>query len=678
MSSKTRSGAFAALLCLCASAPALSASKTNSLVSGLELESFDRTARPQDDLNQFVNGRWLATTSIPADRSSVGSFDRLEETSTQQLRQIVDRLSRPGGSQDANDRAVVNLYRSYMATARLEHLGVKPLSTLLSTVDNIQTRADLAAAFGQLGRDGVIVPIAAQVHPHQKRSTEYVFDLNQSGLGLPDRDYYLGDDAALLKVRTAYKAHVARTLSLAGSKNAETAADDILAIETAIATKQWTRVENRDPVKTFNEVATSDLATALPDFDWARYFDAAGAHPLTVNVSQPGYFNALSGVLAAHPLSAWREYLRWQVLRSYSPFLTDRLARESFAFYGTVLEGTPKQKERWKRGVALVDRQVGEALGRRYAETYFPPASKARVEELVRNLIATYSADIDTLDWMGPETKRSAHAKLDKILLKIGYPDHWRDYSTLQISPEDLVGNVLCTTEFEYDRMIAKLGHPVDRSEWDMTPSTINAYYNPTVNEIVFPAGILQPPFFNATADDAVNYGAVGAVIGHEISHGFDDEGSQFDAEGNLSNWWTESDRSAFNQKAQALIAEYAAFEPVPGFHINGELTLGENIADNSGLTIAYKAYLRSLNGQTAPVLDGFSGPQRFYLGFAQVWREKARDEAIIELIKSDPHSMARFRILGTVRNQTGYFDAFGVTSADKAWVDPADRVQMW
>jgi predicted metalloendopeptidase len=408
-------------------------------------------------------------------------------------------------------------------------------------------------------------------------------------------------------------------------------------------------------------------------FDWTDYLAALQANPEQVNVSQPGYVHALSTVLASHPLSAWREYLRWQVLKTYSPYLSARLAHEHFAFYGTVLEGTPKPRERWKRGILLVDRQIGEALGRRYVETYFPPESKARVEQLVRNLLATYSADIDTLDWMGADTKQSAHAKLDKILLKIGYPDHWRDYSKLHIQADDLVGNVRRSARFEYARMIAKLGHPVDRSEWGMTPPTINAYYNPTLNEIVFPAGILQPPFFNAAADDAVNYGGIGSVIGHEISHGFDDEGSQFDADGNLMNWWTAADRAAFNNKAQALVAEYGAFEPVKGFHINGALTLGENIGDNSGVAIAYKAYVHSLHGQAAPVLDGFTGEQRFYLGFAQVWRDKSRDEMTIELIKSDPHSMAQFRVLAGVAAalaalpviywlaETGYFGPLSV-----------------
>jgi hypothetical protein len=674
-----RSKVLCALLSALVLTSAVGLPPSVGLNSGLDLAGFDRTVRPQDDLNAFVNGHWQLVTPIPADRSSTGAFDLLEENSTRQLHQLMERLiAAPAAKQDFNDRAVVAFYHSFMDTQRLETLGVRPVAELMAQIDAVQSRRALAAAFGRLAAEGISVPIDAGVHPHQKHSSQYVLDFNQAGLGLPDRDYYLSTEAMFVKVREAYQRHVERTLTLAGHANGAESAVDILAIETALATAQWTRVENRDPVKTFNEVLVANLPVQYSGFDWTDYLAALQANPEQVNVSQPGYVHALSTVLASHPLSAWREYLRWQVLKTYSPYLSARLAHEHFAFYGTVLEGTPKPRERWKRGILLVDRQIGEALGRRYVETYFPPESKARVEQLVRNLLATYSADIDTLDWMGADTKQSAHAKLDKILLKIGYPDHWRDYSKLHIQADDLVGNVRRSARFEYARMIAKLGHPVDRSEWGMTPPTINAYYNPTLNEIVFPAGILQPPFFNAAADDAVNYGGIGSVIGHEISHGFDDEGSQFDADGNLMNWWTAADRAAFNNKAQALVAEYGAFEPVKGFHINGALTLGENIGDNSGVAIAYKAYVHSLHGQAAPVLDGFTGAQRFYLGFAQVWRDKSRDEMTIELIKSDPHSMAQFRVLGTVRNQPGYYEAFGVQPSDRAWMAPSERVQMW
>jgi putative endopeptidase len=646
--------------------------------SGLDLSGFDWTVRPADDLNAFTNGHWLKQTVIPEDRASVGTFDALEQRSEQQLHALMDQIL-AGPAADPDSARIAALYASFMDEATIAQRGLKPLSEPLQRIQQAHSTADLVRLFAALGNENVMTPIAATVHADQKQPEAYTLDLSQSGLGLPDRDYYLSDDETLVKMRGQYKSHVERMLQRAGLPHAAEAAADVLSIETQIAKIQWSRVENRDPVKTYNKMTGSYLQQLAPGLDWQAYFMALGiAVPSTVTVSQPSYLEGLSRVFADQPLSAWKNYLRWHLLSAYAPYLPKAFDQEHFAFYGTVLEGTPAQKERWRRGIALVDKSVGEALGRLYVEAYFPPDSRSKVERLVRNLIATYAEDIDTLDWMGPATKQAAHAKLDALMLKIGYPDHWRDYGALHLDRHDLVGNVRRAALFESQRNLAKLGLTVDRTEWDMTPPTINAYYNPAYNEIVFPAAILQPPFFDPTADDAVNYGAVGAVIGHEISHGFDDEGSQFDAKGNLTNWWTEADRAAFTAKAERLVAEYSTFEPVPGFHINGQLTLGENIADNSGLTIAYKAYQRSLAGQTAPIIDGFTGPQRFYLGFAQVWREKARDNVTIELIKSDPHSMPSYRVIGTVRNQPGYFEAFDVKPGDAAYVAPSDRVQMW
>jgi len=646
--------------------------------SGLDLDGFDWTVRPADDLNRFVNGHWLQKVVIPEDRSTTGTFDALLERTEGQLHTIVDRVVANPATGDADTQKIAALYASFMDEHTIERRGLKPLATTFRTIDSVRGSAGLARLIARLGNEGVTTPLLVTTHPDQKAATEYILDLYQSGLGLPDRDYYLSDDETLRHIRAEYEHHIARTLRLAGSDDPARIAKDIVAVETRIARIQWDRVANRDPVKTYNRLTRDELKQALPDFDWAAFFDALGAQPSVVNVSQPGYLSALRDVIVATPLESWKQYLRWQVLRTYAPYLGHAFDREHFAFYGTILEGTPVQRERWRRGISLVDQAIGEALGRLYVADYFPPRSKTRVEVLVRNLIAAYSSDIDTLDWMGPETKRAAHAKLDALLLKIGYPDRWRDYGALVVDRHDLIGNVQRAAQFEARRNLEKLGHPVDRSEWDMTPPTINAYYNPSYNEIVFPAAILQPPFFDPLADDAVNYGAVGAVIGHEISHGFDDEGSQFDPSGNLANWWTGSDRAAFNAKAHMLVSEYGAFEPVAGFHLNGELTLGENIADNSGLAIAYKAYVRSLDGTTAPIIDGFTGPQRFYLGFAQVWREKARDNVVIELIKSDPHSMGRFRILGTVRNQPGFYEAFGVREGDASYAPPENRVLMW
>jgi hypothetical protein len=645
--------------------------------SGLDLAGFDWNVRPADDLNAFTNGRWLQKTSIPEDRASVGAFDALQQKSEQQLHTLIERVIASKAT-DADTRRIAALYASFMDEARIAHMGLTPLAASFSRIDKARANSDLVSLFAKFSEENIVVPIGISVHPDQKDAKAYVLDLSQSGLGLPDRDYYLSDDETLTKIRSQYQDHIARMLKKIGVQEAVQAAKDVMTIETAIAQAQWTRVENRDPVKTYNKMSRAELHTLVPQVDWTAYFQSLEISSQAVTVSQPTYLSSMGDLLAKTPLPMWKNYLRWHVLSAYAPYLPKAIDEEHFAFYGTVLEGTPVQKDRWRRGIALVDQAVGEALGRLYVEAYFPPASRARVETLVHNLIATYGLDVDTLDWMGPATKQAAHAKLNGLLLKIGYPDQWRDYTGLELKRNDLIGNVQRATRFESKRNFAKLGQPVDRREWDMTPPTINAYYNPSYNEIVFPAAILQPPFFDPEADDAVNYGAVGAVIGHEISHGFDDEGSQFDASGNLQNWWTESDRTAFTHKAKRLVSEYSAFEPVPGFHLNGELTLGENIADNSGLAIAYKAYLRSLNGNEGPVIDGFTGAQRFYLGFAQVWREKARDNVMIELIKSDPHSMPQFRVLGTVRNQPGYFEAFDVKPGDKSYVLPEDRVQMW
>jgi putative endopeptidase len=661
-----------------AAATATSSHGAPALRSGLDLSGFDWSVRPADDLNQFVNGHWLQKTVIPEDRSVTGTFDALLERTEGQLHTILDRVMTQPNSTDPDTRKIAALYASFMDERAINQRGLKPLEAAFGEIEALKDGRGLARLFAQLSNEGVTTPFMIMIHPDQKEARQYILDLSQSGLGLPDRDYYLSDDETLQHIRGEYEHHIERMLRLTGTKEPAATAKDIVALETRIAKVQWDRVANRDPVKTYNRTKRADLAQLLPGFDWEAFLSSLGAQPDVVNVSQPGYVSELGEVLNKTSMSSWKQYLRWQVLRAYAPYLAGKVDREHFAFYGTILEGTPVQRARWRRGIALVDQSIGEALGRLYVAEYFPPESKVRVEKLVRNLIAAYSSDIDTLDWMGPQTKKSAHAKLDALLLKIGYPDRWRDYSALVFDRRDLVGNVRRAAQFESRRNLAKLGQPVDRSEWDMTPPTINAYYNPSYNEIVFPAAILQPPFFDPLADDAVNYGAVGAVIGHEISHGFDDEGSQFDPAGNLTNWWTEADRAAFNTKAHMLVAEYASFEPVPGFHLNGELTLGENIADNSGLAIAYKAYLRSLDGTTPPLIDGFTGPQRFYLGFAQVWREKARDNIVIELIKSDPHSMGRFRVLGTVRNQPGYYDAFGVHKGDASYEPPEKRVLMW
>ena len=502
---------------------------------------------------------------------------------------------------------------------------------------------------------------------------------------MPDRDYYLGSEAQLRQTRAKYVQHVGKMLALAGAPapRAQADAKAIATLETTLARIQWTQVELRDPVKAYNKFPFDGLAALAPGFDWKAYLDGAGVSGKTdyVIVGQPSYVKAFAALLRRTPLPVWRAYFRWHVLSHYAPYLDKALVDENFAFYGATLTGAQQQRDRWKRGVSVVDGALGEALGKLYVAKVFPPAAKARMEELVKNLLTAYRQDIRTLDWMGPETKEKAELKLSKFATKIGYPSRWRDYSALEIVKGDLVGDVIRAESFEYARNVGKLGRPIDRDEWGMTPQLVNAQYNPEQNDITFPAAILQPPFFNAEADDAVNYGAIGAVIGHEISHGFDDQGSQYDGDGNLlapPGWFTQADLERFKAKAHALVAQYHEHAPVPGYPINGELTLGENIADNSGLAIAYKAYELSLGGKPSPVIDGYTGEQRLFLGFVQVWRGKTRDAAAIVYIKSDPHSPVQFRGLLPEMNQTPFHEAFGVKPGDKMYRPPADRVSMW
>ncbi|HWW19749.1 MAG TPA: M13-type metalloendopeptidase [Steroidobacteraceae bacterium] len=661
---------------------AAAAPASSALASGIDTQYEDSSIRPQDDIYKYLNGKWLASTQIPADKPGYGTFDKLFDESQDQLKQLVDVVSKnasaPAGSDEAKIR---DLYNSFMDEAHAESLGIKPLAPELARIDAIKSKQDIPELMGHLQRIGVTTPFTPGVHLDNKDATKYVFDLGQDGLGLPDRDYYLKDDDAKLKeIRGKYQLHVAHALEMLGDAQSRQEAAQILALETRLAKVQWTKVELRDPVKAYNKVELSALPTLAKGFDWHRYLVTAGVAGKVsyVIVSQPSYQTGFAKILQDTPLPVWKVYFRWHLLSDASPYLSKAFVDDRFAFYGTVLSGVPENRPRWKRGISLVDGSIGEGLGKLYVAKYFPPDRKARADELVRNLLAAYKQDIGTLDWMTADTKQQAQAKLAKIMVKIGYPSKWRDYSTLTIRADDLLGNVQRANEFEWQRNINKLGQPVDRGEWGMNPQTVNAYYNPEMNEIVFPAAILQPPFFNAAADDAVNYGAIGSVIGHEISHGFDDQGAQYDGDGNLRNWWTEEDHKRFDAKTKALVAEYGAFEPVAGYHLNGELTLGENIADNSGLAIAYKAYKISLAGKPAPKIDGLSGDERFYLGFAQEWREKLRDNYAVQLIKTDPHSMGVDRVLGTLVNQPGFYETFNVKAGDKMYVPPQKRVVIW
>jgi putative endopeptidase len=652
-------------------------------VSGIDTQYLDTSVRPQDDFYRYVNGKWLDTTQIPADKGSYGSFVQLNDDDQDELRGIIEALEQPGGAKDAEQQKIADLYASFMDEPTLQRLGLMPLQGELARVDALTGKQQIPALIAHLNRIGVTAPYTPSVHQDARDSSKYVFDLGQDGLGMPDRDYYLQNSAQLVKIRKQYQAHVERMMTLAGDTHAAADAHAIVQLETALARVQWTRVENRDPIKTYNKYPIAKLATLAPGYDWRAYLGASGVMGRTdyLVVSQPSYISAFNRLLRSTPLPVWKAYFRWHVLSDFAPYLSKQFVDEHFAFYGTALQGIQQNRPRWQRAVSLVGGSIGEALGKLYVARYFPAASKARMDQLVHNLIAAYRADIMTLDWMSPRTRQKAEAKLSKLTTKIGYPVKWRDYSALTIVKGDLLGDVIRANEFEYNRNLHKLGQPVDRTEWEMTPQTVNAYYDPEHNEIVFPAAILQPPFFNPKADEAVNYGAIGAVIGHEISHGFDDQGSQYDGDGDLLSppgWFTAADLAKFKARTRALVAQYSAYSPVPGYPINGKLTLGENIADNSGLAIAYKAYHLSLDGQTAPVIDGFTGDQRFFMGFAQVWRSKTRDNVAIMRIKSDPHSPERFR--GTIpeMNLAAFDTAFDVKPGDKMYLAPDKRVTLW
>lgn len=653
---------------------------SGTLNSGVDMQNIDSSIRAQDDFYDHVNGKWLKNAVIPADKASWGSFNQLSERTLEQLHQIINKLA-ADTSKDTNKQKIYAMYNSFMDESKLEKLGVTPLNSQMAKVDSINDKKQIPALIANLNRIGVNTPISIDIHQDARDSSQEIADLGQSGLGLPDRDYYLKDDDKNLKlIKQKYQEHITNMLSMSGDKNAKSDAAAIVKLETELAKIQWSKVENRDPVKTYNKFVLDRLPALMPLYDWDSYLTTTGLKNKVsyIIVSQPTYLQGLNSVIQQTPLSVWKTYFKWHLLSSYSPLLSKSYDKTNFAFYGTVLSGIPKQEPRYKRGIRQVENTLGELLGQLYVATYFPPENKARMEKLVANLMLTYKQSITSLDWMSDETKEHAEKKLSAMTLKIGYPVKWRDYSSLEIKPDDLVGNVMRSNEFEYQRDINKLGKPVDKTEWFMTPQTVNAYYNPEQNEIVFPAAILQPPFFNVNADDAVNYGGIGAVIGHEISHAFDDQGSQYDESGNLNNWWTKADHDRFTQKTRTLVEQYSAYSPLSGYHINGELTLGENIADNSGLSIAYKAYQLSLKGKAAPVIDGLSGDQRLYYGWAEVWRAKVRDTQVIKGIKTDPHSPPKFRGNGTLRNQPGFYDAFGVKATDKMYLPPEKRVTIW
>jgi putative endopeptidase len=647
--------------------------------SGIDTDELDPGVRPQDDLYRHVNGKWIARTEIPSDKARWGSFYLLAEEAEKAVQEII--LEAQNAPEGTEERKFGDMYASFMDEQRIEQLGATPLAADLATVDGVSSVPVFLATLGRLERAGVAGAFGLFVDNDPGNPERYLVFVEQGGLGLPDESYYR--DEKFAEVRQAYLAFVERMLTLAGIDDAPTRAARIFALETELAGHHWDNVRTRDSEKTYN-LKTWDQLSALAagaDLDlWLESLDAPTAAFAEVVVREPSFVVGLAEMLTEDRLDAWRDWLRWQVIRSSAAYLSSDFVEAHFDFYGRTLTGTPQMRARWKRGVSLVEGSLGEAVGRIYVERHFSPDAKASMDVLVGYLVEAYRASITSLDWMTEQTRARALEKLDKFTPKIGFPVKWRDYSSLSIDPADLIKNVRATSEFEFHRELGKIGNPLDRDEWFMTPQTINAYYNPGFNEIVFPAAILQFPFFDVNRDAAANYGAIGAVIGHEIGHGFDDQGSKYDGDGRLTDWWTEADRAAFEQRTASLIEQYDALAPVqvPEHHVNGALTIGENIGDLGGLSIAWKAYRLSLDGAEPPVIDGLTGAERFFLSWAQAWQMKLRDEEAIRLLAIDPHSPNEFRCNQIVRNIDEYYSAFGVTETDAAWLAPEKRVTIW
>jgi putative endopeptidase len=649
------------------------------VASGIDLGTFDRSVRPQDDFYKYVNGKWIERTPIPADKASYGSFDILFDKTERDLRAIVEETGKTGGAPGSDAQKIGDLYASFMDEARVEALGAKPLAGELAAIDAIATKADLARAFARLFKLGCDAPIVAFTEGDFKDPKSTAFFVYQSGLGLPDRDYYINDDAKLAEYRTKYLTFLASMQRLGGLSAPDASASDVMALETALAKSQWTNVELRDIAKMYNRFTVSDLAREFPGFDWAAWMTELKVSSLpAVVISQPSYVKAFTAAVSDWPVDRWRPYLRSSLIRGYAPFLPKAFVDARFEFYGRTLNGTPEQRPRWKRAVTAIDGNFGELLGRLYVARHFSPAAKSRMDQLVANLQRAYQDGIDHLDWMSADTKQQARQKLAAFRPKIGYPNKWRDYSKVQVVRDDLVGNMMRAQAAELEYQLGKAGKPVDPEEWAMSPQTINAGYNPVRNDVTFPAAILQPPFFNMEADDAVNYGAIGAVIGHEMGHGFDDQGRRFDGAGVMRDWWTEKDGEEFQKRTARLVKQFGAYEVLPGLKVNGELTLGENIGDLTGLVISYRAYHLALGGKPAPVIDGLTGDQRFFIGWAQVWREKMREDALRQQLLSNVHAPATVRGNGPLGNIPEFYAAFGVKAGDKLFIAPDQRTKIW
>lgn len=657
----------------------LASCSQKELTSGINKKNMDTLVKPGDNFAMYVNGAWMKTAKIPADKASYGAFDMLYDQSQKDVKAIIEEAAKGNNAEGSDEQKIGDYYASFMDRKGRDAKGIAPIQPELKAIDAIASYDDLAAYFGKANRAGVDIPFSVSVLADFKDPTKHTLITWQGGLGLPEREYYLSNDAKMTDIRQKYVAHIEKMFQLTNMPNPAESAAKIMALETALATQQMKKEDTRDIVKLYNAYAVKDLKTLMPDFNWTAMLKNAGVdREKKLVVTQVDYTKSLNNLIKNTPIDTWKTYLKWGVINGSAGLLTTALDKQNFEFYGKNLYGTESQQEDWKRAVEMVNGGLGEVVGKVYVKKHFSPEAKERMTQMVKNLLKAYAESIKTLDWMSAATKKEALKKVDNFMIKIGYPDQWRDYSALKIAKNDLYGNATRATEFEYNRNLAKLGKPVDRAEWGMNPQTVNAYYNPSLNEIVFPAAILKPPFFDLNADDAVNYGGIGAVIGHEIGHGFDDQGSAFDGTGTLKNWWTPQDLAAFKKRTSALVAQYNSFKAFPDLNVNGEFTLGENIGDLGGLSIAIKAYKATLNGKEAPVMDGFTGMQRVFLGWGQVWAEKIREEALRSQIANDPHSPALFRVNGTVRNIPEFYEAFNVKPGDSLYLAPEQRVKIW
>ena len=648
---------------------------------GIDLSHKDPDTRAGDDFFRFTNGQWLDTYELPADRSNYGSFSVLGDRSDERVRTIITDLTSIEPAQGSMEQKISDYYLSYMNTDVLNERGISPLLPGLSRLAEIDTQDELVAAFGRSRIDTTASPISFGIGADRSNPDRHQLGVSVGGIGLPDRDYYLEDTEQYLNVRVEYAEHIERILDFANIEDGAAKAAAVLAVETRIAEHVWPRADRRNRDLTYNPMSYDEFTAAYPGFDWNGYFSSAGVQGLEdLNVSYPSAMAPIIGLIAEIPVANWNSYMTYHFISNNAGVLSDEIDQENFHFYSTILNGVPQQRERWERGVARVGalNSLGEAVGQVYVERHFPESAKQQMGDLVENLRTALAQSIEQLDWMGDETKTEALLKLNAFRPKIAYPDEWTDLSSIEIGLDDLFANAQSVREFNYEDNLSRLGKPTNREEWGMTPQTVNAYYNSSFNEIVFPAGILQPPFFDPAADLAVNYGGIGAVIGHEMGHGFDDQGSKSDSMGVQRNWWTDEDRSNFEALTTALAAQYDQFEPVEGYFIDGNFTLGENIGDVGGLSLAYRAYKMALDGEEAPIIDGLTGDQRFFLSWAQVWQRKYREDALIQRLASDPHSPSEFRVNGVVRNFDEWYEAFDVQPEDALYLSPEERVRIW